>query len=70
MVYQKNIAKQIVDAGGDYLLALKGNQSSLSEQVELCLKKQTRLDTKVTISTITKPMNPTGIGMTGILLTC
>ncbi|NNF95850.1 MAG: ISAs1 family transposase, partial [Halobacteria archaeon] len=31
---QKNIAKQIVEAEGDYLLALKGNQSSLSEQVE------------------------------------
>ncbi len=31
---QKNIAKQIIDAEGDYLLALKGNQSNLSKQVE------------------------------------
>ena len=31
---QKNIAKQIVQAEGDHVLALKGNQSNLSEQVE------------------------------------
>ncbi|VAW89993.1 Mobile element protein [hydrothermal vent metagenome] len=31
---QKSIAKQIVDDGGDYVFALKGNQGSLSEQVE------------------------------------
>jgi len=31
---QKNIAKQIVDGGSDYVLALKGNQSTLAEQVE------------------------------------
>ena len=31
---QKDIAKQIVDGDGDYVLALKGNQGVLSEQVE------------------------------------
>ena len=31
---QKTIAKQIIEGGGDYLLALKGNQSTLAEQVE------------------------------------
>jgi predicted transposase YbfD/YdcC len=31
---QVKIARQIVKAGGDYLLALKGNQSSLCSQVE------------------------------------
>lgn len=31
---QKAIAEKIVDQGGDYVLALKGNQSTLSEQVE------------------------------------
>ena len=36
---QKNIAKQIIDAGGDYVLALKGNQSTLSEQVEEVFEK-------------------------------
>ncbi len=31
---QKAIAKQIIDQGGDYLLALKGNQSKLADEVE------------------------------------
>ena len=31
---QKAIAEKILDQGGDYVLALKGNQSTLSEQVE------------------------------------
>jgi predicted transposase YbfD/YdcC len=31
---QKAIAKQIVEQGGDYLLALKGNQSNLADEVE------------------------------------
>lgn len=30
---QKEIAKQIVEGGGDYVLALKGNQSTLEEEV-------------------------------------
>lgn len=32
---QKDIAKKIIDKGGDYILALKGNQSSLHEDVKL-----------------------------------
>ncbi|WP_293084562.1 ISAs1 family transposase [Moorena sp. SIO4A1] len=31
---QTNIARQIKEAGGDYVLALKGNQGKLSQQVE------------------------------------
>ena len=31
---QKNIAKQIVDKGADYVLALKGNQGNLAKAVE------------------------------------
>lgn len=31
---QKNIAKIICDKGGDYILALKGNQESLADEVE------------------------------------
>jgi predicted transposase YbfD/YdcC len=31
---QKNIAGQIIEHGGDYLLALKGNQGKLAEEVE------------------------------------
>jgi len=30
---QKNISKQIVDAGGDYVLALKGNQGNMHKDV-------------------------------------
>jgi len=36
---QKNIAKQIIEGDGDYLLALKGNQSILAEQVEAAFEK-------------------------------
>ena len=31
---QKDLAEQIVEAGADYILALKGNQSTLKQQVE------------------------------------
>ena len=31
---QKNIAEKIVDKGADYILALKGNQSTLNDEVE------------------------------------
>jgi len=36
---QKNIAAQIVDKGGDYVLALKGNQESLHGEVENFFKQ-------------------------------
>ena len=32
---QKEIASQIIEEGGDYILALKGNQQSLHEDVKL-----------------------------------
>lgn len=35
---QKAIAKQIIDKGGDYVLALKGNQGMLNEDVRLFLE--------------------------------
>ena len=37
---QKEIAKQIVSAEGDYVLALKGNQGTLREDVQLYLEDQ------------------------------
>lgn len=37
---QKNIAKQIVDGGGDYVLALKGNQGNIHKDVEAWISKQ------------------------------
>ena len=36
---QKEIAKQIAEQGGDYVLALKGNQGILHKEVELLFKK-------------------------------
>ncbi len=36
---QKIIARQVIDGGGDYVLALKGNQGALSEQVESCFSE-------------------------------
>ena len=37
---QKVIAKQIVEQGGDYILALKGNQGNLNEDVRLFLETE------------------------------
>jgi predicted transposase YbfD/YdcC len=37
---QKGIAKQIIDQGGDYILALKGNQGTLNEDVRLWLETE------------------------------
>jgi predicted transposase YbfD/YdcC len=36
---QKEIVKQIVDQGGDYVLSLKGNQGTLHKEVELLFNK-------------------------------
>jgi predicted transposase YbfD/YdcC len=36
---QKEIAKQIVEQGGDYVLSLKGNQGNLHKEVELLFEK-------------------------------
>ncbi len=37
---QKKIAEQIVAAGGDYLLAVKGNQEKLYEEIEAFFKRE------------------------------
>ena len=37
---QRNIAKKVVDKGADYVLALKGNQGTLCEDVELFATEQ------------------------------
>jgi predicted transposase YbfD/YdcC len=34
---QKNIAAKIIDGGGDYLLAVKGNQEKLHQAVQACI---------------------------------
>ena len=44
---QRNIAQQIVDQGGDYALALKGNQGTLHADVRLFLNDP-QLETKTT----------------------
>lgn len=38
---QRQIARKILDRGGDYVLALKGNQTSLHEDVALFFAEQT-----------------------------
>ncbi len=37
---QKSIVKQIIEQGGDYILALKGNQGTLNEDVRLFLETE------------------------------
>ena len=37
---QKTIAKQIIDQDGDYVLALKGNQGTLNEDVRIFLETE------------------------------
>ena len=46
---QREIAKQIVDKEADYVLALKGNQGSLREDVELFATEQKANDFKDTL---------------------
>ena len=46
---QKAIAKQIHDAGGFYVLALKGNQGTLNEDVRLFLESESRKNTSLLI---------------------
>ncbi len=36
---QREIAEQIVDQGGDYVLALKGNQGTLQQDVEVSFQE-------------------------------
>ena len=47
---QREIAQKIIDQKADYVLALKGNQGSLREDVELFVTKQSAKhfsDTKI-----------------------
>jgi predicted transposase YbfD/YdcC len=46
---QKVIAKQIIDQGGDYILALKGNQGTLNEDVRLFLETELKKITSTAI---------------------
>jgi len=43
---QKDIAKQIVDQGADYILSLKGNQGNLHKEVELLFEDAKKNDFK------------------------
>ena len=43
---QKEIAKQIVDNGGDYILPVKENQPNLLEDIQECLGKALDFDLK------------------------
>ena len=43
---QKSIAKQIVDGGGDYILALKGNQETIHEEVKMVFEKSEGISQK------------------------
>jgi predicted transposase YbfD/YdcC len=46
---QKAIAKQIIDQGGDYILALKGNQGTLNEDVRLFLETELKKPSSIAI---------------------
>ena len=46
---QKGIAKKIIDKAADYVLALKGNQGTLSDDVELFFTEQKARDFKDTV---------------------
>jgi len=47
---QRAIAKQIVEQGGDYVLALKGNQGTLNEDVRMFLEAETKKEKSTAIS--------------------
>jgi predicted transposase YbfD/YdcC len=47
---QKAIAKQIIEQGGDYILALKGNQGTLHEDVRLFLEAEAQKTSSTAIS--------------------
>jgi len=58
---QTAIAEKIIDQGGDYVLALKGNQGTLSQDVELFLnaeaaKKKRQRQLKIGVNTLTAAM--------------
>ena len=41
---QRNICKQIIEQEGDYVIAIKGNQGALFEDVKACFQDDTSLD--------------------------
>lgn len=49
---QKAIAKQIIDKGGDYILALKGNQGTLNEDVRLFLEHELLKEKSIAIKDV------------------
>ena len=46
---QKEIAKEIQDGKGDYVLAVKGNQGTLHEEVKLYFEEEEILSSKFSI---------------------
>ncbi len=44
---QKKIAKQIIDSGADYVLALKGNHETVHEEVKTCISMTLSLSRRV-----------------------
>ena len=46
---QKAIAKQIIDSEGDYVLALKGNQGTLNDDVRLFLETELKKSSSTAI---------------------
>ena len=46
---QKAIAKQIIDSEGDYVLALKGNQGTLNDDVRLFLETELKKSSSTVI---------------------
>ena len=46
---QKSIAKQIIEQGGDYIFALKGNQGTLNEDVRLFLETELKKRASIAI---------------------
>ena len=56
---QRDIAQKIIDKKADYILALKGNQGTLREDVELFVDEQKPLTSRTPRSAATKPSMPT-----------
>lgn len=55
---QKSVAHQIVEAEGDYVLALKGNQSTLHEDVRLFMEGEAAKSPEGYVLTVEKDPNP------------
>ena len=53
---QRAIAQKIMDKKADYILALKGNQGTLRDDVELFVKEKTPKISKIRPSAATRPL--------------